>query len=140
MSIESIDLEKSEMHFLSHTNLLIVKLACLTLLYFVFVSEGLGQQTQTDTANEIQQSVEQNSDQRLQELKTQMIEFIGIISLQQRILNDLRAKFDQNPTQLTKFALEGQVAESEKILKNAEVAFESIVTGGLDLENFQAGV
>ena len=57
-----------------------------------------------------------------------MIEFIGIISLQQRILNDLRAKFDQNPTQLTKFTLEGQVAESEKILKNAEVAFESIVT------------
>ena len=127
------------MHFLNHTKLLTVKLACLALFYFVLVSEGLGQQ-QIDTLNEIHQSVEQNSDQRLQELKTQMIEFIGIISLQQRILNDLRAKFDQNPTQLTKFALEGQVAESEKILKNAEVAFESIVTGGLDLENFQAGV
>jgi hypothetical protein len=128
------------MHFPSHTNLLRVKLACLTLFYFILVSEGLGQQNQTDTKIEIQQSVEQNSDQRLHELKTQMIEFIGIISLQQRILNDLRAKFDQNPTQLTKFALEGQVAESEKILKNAEVVFESIVTGGLDLENFQAGV
>ena len=128
------------MHFPSHTNLLRVKLVCLTLFYFILVSEGLGQQNQTDIKIEIQQSVEQNSDQRLQELKTQMIEFIGIISLQQRILNDLRAKFDQDPTQLTKNAFEGQVAESEKILKNAEVAFESIVTGGLDLENFQAGV
>ena len=137
LSIESIDLEKSEMHFLSHTNLLIVKLACLTLFYFVFVSEGLGQQKQTDTANEIQQSVEQNSNQSLQELKTQLIEFASIISLQQKILEDLRAKLDQNPAQLTKFALEGQAAESEKILKNAEVAFESIVTGGLDLENFK---
>jgi hypothetical protein len=69
------------MHFPSHTNLLRVKLVCLTLFYFILVSEGLGQQNQTDTKIEIQQSVEQNSDQRLQELKTQMIEFIGIISL-----------------------------------------------------------
>ena len=137
LSIESIDLEKSEMHFPSHNNLLIVKLACLTLFYFVLVSEGLGQQKQKDTANEIQQSLEQNSDQRLQELKTQLVEFTSIISLQQKILGNLRAKLDQNPTQPTKFALEEQVAESEKILKNAEVAFESIVTGGLDLENFK---
>jgi len=125
------------MHFPNHTKLLIVKLACLTLFYFVLVSEGLGQQKQTDTVNEVQQSVEQNSDQRQQELKTQLIEFTGIISLQHKILEDLRAKLDQNPTELTKIALEGQVAESEKILKNAEVAFESIVTGGLDLENFK---
>ena len=125
------------MHFLNHTKLFSVKLACLTLFYFVLASEGLGQKQQTDTLNEVQQSVEQNSDQRQQELKTQLIEFTGIISLQQKILEDLRAKLDQNPTQLTKIALEGQVAESEKILKNAEVAFESIVTGGLDLENFK---
>ncbi|MGA0087710.1 MAG: hypothetical protein ACO3LK_10140, partial [bacterium] len=125
------------MHFTNHTKLLSVKLACLTLFYFVLASEGLGQQQQTDTLNEVQQSVEQNSDQRQQELKTQLIEFTGIISLQHKILEDLRAKLDQNPTQLTKIALEGQVAESEKILKNAEVAFESIVTGGLDLENFK---
>ncbi len=125
------------MHFLNHTKLFSVKLACLTLFYFVLASEGLGQKQQTDTLNEIQQSVEQNSDQRQQELKTQLIEFTGIISLQHKILKDLRAKLDQNPTQLTKIALEGQVAESEKILKNAEVAFESIVTGGLDLENFK---
>ncbi len=125
------------MHFLNHTKLFSVKLACLTLFYFVLASEGLGQKQQTDTLNEVQQSVEQNSDQRQQELKTQLIEFTGIISLQHKILKDLRAKLDQNPTQLTKIALEGQVAESEKILKNAEVAFESIVTGGLDLENFK---
>ena len=125
------------MHFTNHTKLLSVKLACLTLFYFVLASEGLGQQQQTDTLNEVQQSVEQNSDQRQQELKTQLIEFTGIISLQHKILEDLRAKLDKNPTQLTKIALEGQVAESEKILKNAEVAFESIVTGGLDLENFK---
>jgi hypothetical protein len=56
------------MHFLSHINLQIVKLACLPLFYFFFVSEGLGQQKHTDTANEIQQSVEQNSNQRLQDL------------------------------------------------------------------------
>ncbi len=137
MGLETIDLQKSEMHFPNHTKLLSVKLACLTLFYFVLVSEGLGQQQLTDTVNEVQQSVEQNSDQRQQELKTQLIEFTGIISLQQKILEDLRAKLDQNPTELTKIALEGQVAESEKILKNAEVAFESIVTGGLDLENFK---
>ncbi len=125
------------MHFLNHTKLFSVKLACLTLFYFVLASEGLGQKQQTDTLNEVQQSVEQNSDQRQQELKTQLIEFTGIISLQHKILKDLRAKLDQNTTQLTKIALEGQVAESEKILKNAEVAFESIVTGGLDLENFK---
>ena len=125
------------MHFLNHTKLFSVKLACLTLFYFVLASEGLGQKQQTDTLNEVQQSVEQNSDQRQQELKTQLIEFTGIISLQHKILADLRAKLDQNPTQLTKIALEGQVAESERILKNAEVAFESIVTGGLDLENFK---
>ena len=125
------------MHFLNHTKLFSVKLACLTLFYFVLASEGLGQKQQTDTLNEVQQSVEQNSDQRQQELKTQLIEFTGIISLQHKILKDLRAKLDQNPTQLTKIALEGQVAESERILKNAEVAFESIVTGGLDLENFK---
>ena len=125
------------MHFLNHTKLFSVKLACLTLFYFVLASEGLGQKQQTDTLNEVQQSVEQNSDQRQQELKTQLIEFTGIISLQHKILKDLRAKLDQNPTQLTKIALEGQVAESEKILKNAEVAFESIVTGGFDLENFK---
>lgn len=125
------------MHFLNHTKLFSVKLACLTLFYFVLAPEGLGQKQQTDTLNEVQQSVEQNSDQRQQELKTQLIEFTGIISLQHKILKDLRAKLDQNPTQLTKIALEGQVAESEKILKNAEVAFESIVTGGLDLENFK---
>ena len=127
------------MHFLNHTKLFSVKLACLTLFYFVLASEGLGQKQQTDTLNEVQQSVEQNSDQRQQELKTQLIEFTGIISLQHKILKDLRAKLDQNPTQLTKIALEGQVAESEKILKNAEVAFESIVTGGLDLEKFKEG-
>ncbi|MDG2198220.1 MAG: hypothetical protein P8O70_15335 [SAR324 cluster bacterium] len=125
------------MHFPNHTKLLIVKLACLALFYFVLVSEGLGQHQQIDTPNKIQQSVEQNSQQRQQELKKQLIEFTGIISLQQKILEDLRAKLDQNPTQLTEIALEGQVAESEKILKNAEVAFESIVTGGLDLENFK---
>ena len=125
------------MHFLNHTKLFSVKLACLTLFYFVLASEGLGQKQQTDTLNEVQQSVEQNSDQRQQELKTQLIEFTRIISLQHKILKDLRAKLDQNPTQLTKIALEGQGAGSEKILKNAEVAFESIVTGGLDLENFK---
>ena len=93
------------MHFPNHTKLLIVKLTCLTLFYFVLASEGLGQQQPNDTLNEVQQSLKQNSDQRQQELKTQLIEFTGIISLQHKILEDLRAKLDQNPTQLTKLPL-----------------------------------
>ena len=77
-----------------------------------------------------------NSDQE-KELKTHSNELSGIIKLQQKILGDLKSKLDQNPTEFTKVALEGQISESEQILKNAQTAFESIVTGGLDLENFQ---
>jgi hypothetical protein len=117
--------------------LLSVQIVCLHLLFAVLVSEVCGQQSRNGSVSEIQFTKEQNSENRQQKLKTQLIELIKIMELQQKILANLKAKLDQNSTELMKTALERRVADSERILKNAEVAFESIVTGGLDLEKFK---
>ena len=95
------------------------------------------QEKTIEQADQTEISASQETEIKKKELKTQLIELSGIIKLQQKILGDLQSKLDQNPTELTKVALEGQISESERILKNAQTAFESIVTGGLDLENFQ---
>ncbi|MEC8260074.1 MAG: hypothetical protein VX032_06605, partial [SAR324 cluster bacterium] len=90
-----------------------------------------------EQADQTEISARQETQIKKKELKTQLIELSGIIRLQQKILENLKSKLDQNPTELTRVALEGQISESERILKNAQTAFESIVTGGLDLKNFQ---
>ncbi|MEL0276448.1 MAG: hypothetical protein VXB67_02260 [Deltaproteobacteria bacterium] len=112
-------------------------LLCLQILLFVHVQVVWSQEKTIEQADQTEISASQETEIKKKELKTQLIELSGIIKLQQKILGDLKSKLDQNPTELTKVALEGQISESERILKNAQTAFESIVTGGLDLENFQ---
>ncbi|MGB0140334.1 MAG: hypothetical protein ACPGCN_11425, partial [bacterium] len=112
-------------------------LLCLQILLFVHVQVVWSQEKTIEQADRTEISASPENETKKLELKTQLIELSGIIKLQQKILGDLKSKLDQNPTELTKVALEGQISESERILKNAQTAFESIVTGGLDLENFQ---
>ena len=112
-------------------------LVCFQILYLVHVQNVWSQENTIEQADQTEISASQETEIKKEELKTQLIELSGIIKLQQKILGDLKSKLDQNPTELTKVALEGQISESERILKNALTAFESIVTGGLDLENFQ---
>ena len=112
-------------------------LVCCQILLLVHVQSAWSQEKIIEQADKTESSASQETENKKKELKTQLIELSGIIKLQQKILGDLKSKLDQNPTELTKVALEGQISESEQILKNAQTAFESIVTGGLDLENFQ---
>ena len=112
-------------------------LVCCQILLLVHVQSAWSQEKIIEQADQTESSASQETENKKKELKTQLIELSGIIKLQQKILGDLKSKLDQNPTELTKVALEGQISESERILKNAQTAFESIVTGGLDLENFQ---
>ena len=112
-------------------------LVCCQILLLVHVQSAWSQEKIIEQADQTESSASQETENKQKELKTQLIELSGIIKLQQKILGDLKSKLDQNPTELTKVALEGQISESEQILKNAQTAFESIVTGGLDLENFQ---
>ena len=112
-------------------------LVCCQILLLVHVQSAWSQEKIIEQADQTESSASQETENKKKELKTQLIELSGIIKLQQKILGDLKSKLDQNPTELTKVALEGQISESEQILKNAQTAFESIVTGGLDLENFQ---
>ncbi|MEC7165722.1 MAG: hypothetical protein VXW41_07920, partial [SAR324 cluster bacterium] len=112
-------------------------LVCCQILLLVHVQSAWTQEKIIEQADQTDRSASQETENKKKELKTQLIELSGIIKLQQKILGDLQSKLDQNPTELTKVALEGQISESEQILKNAQTAFESIVTGGLDLENFQ---
>ena len=112
-------------------------LVCCQILLLVHVQSAWSQEKIIEQADQTESSASQETENKKKELKTQLIELSGIIKLQQKILGDLQSKLDQNPTELTKVALEGQISESERILKNAQTAFESIVTGGLDLENFQ---
>ena len=117
---------------------LVPTLLVCTQIFFLFQVKGVRSQENTiEQADQTESSASQETENKKKELKTQLIELSGIIKLQQKILGDLKSKLDQNPTELTKVALEGQISESERILKNAQTAFESIVTGGLDLENFQ---
>ena len=117
--------------------LVLTLLVCLQIFLLVKVKGVWSQENTIEQAEQTQISASQETEIKKKELKTQLIELSGIIKLQQKILGDLKSKLDQNPTELTKVALEGQISESERILKNAQTAFESIVTGGLDLENFQ---
>ena len=117
--------------------LVLTLLVCLQIFLLVKVKGVWSQENTIEQAEQTQISASQETEIKKKELKTQLIELSGIIRLQQKILGDLKFKLDQNPTELTKVALEGQISESERILKNAQTAFESIVTGGLDLENFQ---
>ena len=112
-------------------------LVCCQILLLVHVQSAWSQEKIIEQADQTESSASQETENKKKELKTQLIELSGIIKLQQKILGDLKSKLDQNPTELTKVALEGQISESEQILKNAQTAFESIVTGGVDLENFQ---
>ena len=112
-------------------------LVCCQILLLVHVQSSWSQEKIIEQADHTESSASQETENKKKELKTQLIELSGIIKLQQKILGDLKSKLDQNPTEFTKVALEGQISESEQILKNAQTAFESIVTGGLDLENFQ---
>ena len=112
-------------------------LVCCQILLLVQVQSAWSQEKIIEQADQTESSASQETENKKKELKTQLIELSEIIKLQQKILGDLKSKLDQNPTELTKVALEGQISESERILKNAQTAFESIVTGGLDLENFQ---
>ena len=117
--------------------LLVSQLICLQILLVSLVSEGLGQQRRNGIASEIKLKSDQNTEGYQQKLKTKLLELIEIMSLQEKILGDLRDKLDQDQSKLKRVALESQVVESERILKNAEVAFESILIGGLDLGNFK---
>ena len=112
-------------------------LVCCQSLLLVHVQSAWSQEKIIEQADQTESSASQETENKKKELKTQLIELSGIIKLQQKILGDLKSKLDQNPTELTKVALEGQISESERILKNAQTAFESIVTGGLDLKNFK---
>ena len=112
-------------------------LVCCQILLLVLVQSAWSQEKIIEQADQTESSASQETENKKKELKTQLIELSGSIKLQQKILGDLKSKLAQNPTELTKVALEGQISESERILKNAQTAFESIVTGGLDLENFQ---
>ena len=117
--------------------LVLTLLVCLQIFLLVKVKGVWSQENTIKQAEQTQISASQETEIKKKELKTQLIELSEIIRLQQKILGDLKFKLDQNPTELTKVALEGQISESERILKNAQTAFESIVTGGLDLGNFQ---
>ena len=117
---------------------LVPTLLVCTQIFLLFQVKGVRSQENTiEQADQTEISASQETEIKRKEHKTQLIELSGIIRLQQKILENLKSKLDQNPTELTKVALEGQISESERILKNALTAFESIVTGGLDLENFQ---